>query len=62
MAIQTKKWYQSNTVQIAIIQAILGLLAVATTANPTLESVGYIALIKSILDFLLRTKTDTKIV
>lgn len=59
---EVKKWYKSNTVQVAIIQAILGLLTAFLADNPALKDVGYIALVKSILDFLLRAKTSTPIV
>lgn len=59
---ETKKWYQSQTVQVAIIQAILGLITAFMADNPALKDVGYIALVKSILDFLLRAKTNTQIV
>lgn len=59
---EVKKWYKSNTVQVAIIQAILGLLTAFLADNPALKDVGYIALVKSILDFLLRSKTSTPIV
>jgi len=59
---EQKKWYRSQTVQVAILQAISGVLIALIADNPVLQDVGYIAMVKSIIDFLLRTKTITQIV
>lgn len=59
---ETKKWYQSNTVQVAILQAISGVIIALIADNPVLQDVGYIAMVKSIIDFLLRAKSTTQIV
>lgn len=58
MAKNIKKWYQSKTIRIALIQAIAGLLAVFASEYPEL---GVIAVIKSFVDILLRFTTEEKI-
>jgi len=59
---ETKKWYKSRTVQLAILQAAIGIVTALITNNPTLQDVGYIAIVKSILDFLLRVQNTAKII
>ncbi len=51
----TKIWYKSKTIQIAILQAVIGVVAVFGTHYPEL---GYIALVKSVLDVFLRVTTQ----
>lgn len=58
---ETKKWYLSRTIQIAIIQAILGLITVFVSEG-VIKDVGFVALFKSILDVFLRIATDKTIV
>lgn len=59
---ETKKWYQSNTVQVAILQAISGVIIALVANDPALQNIGYIAMVKSIIDFLLRAKTATQLI
>jgi len=51
---KTKSLLQSKTFWIATIQAVIGIIAVFTTAYPELQVVGGIAVAKSILDIVLR--------
>lgn len=53
--VTAKNWYQSKTLWIAIIQGVLGVLAVVTTQYPEL---GGALVAKSILDFTLRFMTE----
>lgn len=56
-----KKWYKSRTIQIAIIQALLGLITVFISEG-VIKDIGFVAIVKSILDFLLRLNTDKTII
>lgn len=56
-----KKWYKSRTIQIAIIQALLGLITVFISEG-VVKDIGFVAIVKSILDFLLRLNTDKTII
>lgn len=58
---KTKKLLQSKTFWLAIIQAVIGIVVVFTTAYPELQAVGSIAIAKSLLDILLRTVTQMPI-
>lgn len=53
-----KRLLRSDTIKIAIVQAIGGVLIVAFTE---LDMIGYAAFVKSILDVLLRAKTTRPI-
>ncbi len=56
-----KKWYQSRTIQIAIAQAILGLITVFVSEG-VIKDIGFVAIVKSILDFFLRLSTNKTII
>lgn len=56
-----KKWYQSRAIWLAIAQAVLGLIIVFQTQNPTLVGIGWLAMVKSGLDFFIRLDTTTTI-
>lgn len=56
-----KKWYKSKTIQLAIIQAILGLITVFISEG-VIKDIGFVAIVKSILDFLVRLNTSETIV
>lgn len=56
-----KKWYQSRTIQIAIAQAILGLITVFVSEG-VIKDIGFVAIVKSILDFFLRLSTEKTII
>lgn len=59
---QTKPFYKSRTVWIAIAQAVSGILTAVFAQDPTLKAVGYLAILKSIADFFVRLNTDKTIV
>lgn len=54
----TKSILESKTFWLAVIQGVVGVLAVLITQYPTL---GYIAIAKSIADVVLRLLTDQPI-
>lgn len=49
-----KKWYESKTLWIAVMQGVIGVVVVLETQYP---SIGAVAVAKSILDIALRTIT-----
>lgn len=51
-----KSFFESKTVWIALIQAVVGGLVIFLTEIPDL--VGYVAIVKSIGDILIRLVTD----
>lgn len=57
----TKPWYYSSTLWIAVAQALVGVIVAFTSANPALDSVAGIAILKSVLDVFLRLNTTTAI-
>lgn len=59
---ETKPWYLSKTLWIAIAQAVSGILTALFAQDPTLKAVGYLAIAKSIADFFVRLNTDKTIV
>ena len=56
-----KKWWQSKTIWIAALQAVAGILIAVLNENPALQSVGVIALMKSLVDISLRLVTEKEI-
>lgn len=56
-----KKWYTSKTIWVAVLQAVVGILLAYQDYDPALDLAGYVAIIKSAIDILLRMKTDTRI-
>ena len=56
-----KNWYHSRTIQIAIAQAILGLVTVFISEG-VIKDIGFVAIVKSILDFFLRLSTNKTII
>lgn len=58
----TKKWYTSRTLFVAMIQGVLGVIAVISAdPNTPQQYVGAIAILKTILDMYLRFLTTEKI-
>ena len=57
-----KRWYQSKTIRIAIIQALIGIVTAFVSSYPELQAVGIVAVIKSFLDIALRYVTNAPIV
>jgi len=60
--IQKKPWYLSKTLLLAALQGVLGVLTAALAENPDLSSIGYILIMKSILDVILRALTMEPII
>lgn len=50
-----KKWYWSNTIQLAVVQFLIGFSEAFFTEYP--PQVGWAIMAKSIIDMLLRKKT-----
>ena len=53
----TKSWYESRTLWLAVAQGVAGVLVALFSVNPTLETIGWIAAVKSIVDGYLRITT-----
>lgn len=49
-----KKIWQSKTVWIAILQAIAGVMAVVFAENPGLVTIGWVGVVKSVVDVAVR--------
>ena len=58
MAIKKKSILQSKTFWLACLQAAVGIVVIVTTQYPELQTVGEIAILKSVLDMLLRMVTS----
>lgn len=58
----TKSWFESRTVWIAIAQGVAGVLTAIYAVDPTLKVTGFGAFIKSVLDLYIRLKTVKQIV
>lgn len=56
-----KPWYQSKTIWLAVIQGALGVLAAVTATNPDVATIGSFAVVKSVLDIVLRLITETPV-
>jgi len=52
-----KSAWASKTVGVAVLQAVAGVLAALVSANPTLVTVGWVMVVKSVLDVALRFVT-----
>jgi hypothetical protein len=53
--IEIKKWYQSKTIWLAIIQAVIGITVAVMTHY---DLIAYIAVVKSLGDVFLRYLTE----
>jgi hypothetical protein len=56
-----KPWYTSKTIWIAILQAAAGVVAAFFTYDPALQTVGAVAIVKSVIDIVLRLVTSQPI-
>lgn len=56
-----KHWYKSKTIWLAVSQAMIGILAVVSTEYPELQLAGTVAILKSVIDILLRIETKETI-
>ncbi len=61
MTVKTKTLLSSKVFWVAVIQAVIGVIAVFTTTYPELQVIGGVAVVKSILDVLLRLATQLPI-
>jgi len=57
----TKALIHSRTFQLALAQAIIGVIVVFQGAYPALQDVGYIAIVKSLIDVFIRTRSTAVI-
>ncbi len=57
----TKPWWKSRTLLLAVAQGIVGILIALKTANPILADAGWVAFAKAALDFYLRMNTTKPI-
>ena len=53
-----KKVWQSKTVWVAVVTGVVGVLTVIGNENPEFKLVGVIAILKAVLDFAMRLRTD----
>lgn len=60
-ACMTKSIFTSRTFWVAVVQAVLGVLVAAITVDPNLQRLGWITIVKSLLDVMLRLGTDTAV-
>lgn len=60
MNTNTKNWITSKTLWVAILQGIVGVFTVLST-TPEFQGVGYLLIIKSVLDGYLRSITEAKL-
>lgn len=56
-----KSLFVSKTFYLAMVQAGIGLLTAATSADTHLATVGWLAMAKSVLDILLRLVTNVPV-
>lgn len=56
-----KSIFKSRTFWVAVAQGVVGVLLVIQSSAPELDSFGYLALLKSVLDILLRLDTDAPV-
>ena len=54
-----KSWYQSRTIWLAVGQAVAGILAAVFASNPALQDVGWVLVVKSLVDGYFRITTKT---
>ena len=53
-----KKWYQSKTIILAILQGTAGVIAVIATEH---NSTGFLLIVKAVIDVYIRYLTESKI-
>lgn len=57
----TKSLLESKVFWVAVVQATFGAFLVFTSAYPSLETFGFVAILKSGLDIILRVLTTSEI-
>ena len=55
---QTKKWYQSKMIWLAVVQGIAGIVTAVATEFP---EIGGLAVVKSVMDIALRAVTKSPV-
>lgn len=58
----TKDWYKSRTLRLAILQGLAGVVTALMVTDPTLQGVGMLAIIKSIIDVSIRFTSKGEII
>jgi hypothetical protein len=56
-----KEWTKSRTIWLALLQGIVGILVAVSIDDPAFDLAGYIAILKSIIDILLRLRTNEEL-
>lgn len=57
----TKVWWKSKTLWVAIAQGGLGIIVALKAVDPAIADLGWVAVVKSIIDMFLRMGTTTAI-
>ena len=61
---KTKPWYQSKTLWLAVLQLAIGVATLTTgvlNGTTPLNDAGMVIILKSVLDMVIRFKTDSQI-
>ncbi len=58
---KVKAWWKSKTLLLASLQGLAGVLAVVLVENPEMKVAGLLAILKSLVDALLRANTNEAI-
>lgn len=58
---QTKNLFSSKVVWFSIVQAVAGILATIYATDPSVATIGWVAILKSVCDFALRLDTTMPI-
>lgn len=57
-----KEWWKSKTIILAVVQGISGVMIAFLATNPNLASIGVFAVVKSLVDIVLRMLTTKEVV
>ena len=56
-----KSLFTSKTFLLAVLQAVAGIVATVMATDPNLATVGWVVIVKSVVDVLLRLVTSEKV-
>jgi len=56
-----KSIFTSKTFILAVVQAVAGIIAAVIATDPNLATVGWVVIVKSVVDVLLRLVTSEKV-
>jgi hypothetical protein len=56
--IYMKSIFSSRTFWLAVAQAVVGIYAIVVTQHPEIATIGYVAIVKSVIDIVLRYLTN----